>query len=357
MTLRVFEAFAGYGSQAIALKRLARFYPPLKLEFVGISEIDKNAVIAYKAIHGDIRNYGDISAIDWNEVPDFDLFTYSFPCQDISNAGLQRGFTEGSGTRSSLLWECKKAIEAKHPKYLLMENVKALTQKKFMPYFKMWADCLEGYGYKNFWKVLNSKHYGVPQNRERVFMVSIRDDGDNPSYTFPEPFPLQKRLKDILEKEVDESFYLRQEQVQRIVAHCERKVAEGCGFKTNFTDGSSVSGTIKTKEGTREYDTYVKEGLNTEDDGTSRTIKSQYYKTSGANFERSASYGATGVVESTPPKYGNSRLNKMIEDGKINPGKTEWVDAYNQITNDEISGTILTRVDASNHYLINEGGG
>jgi DNA-cytosine methyltransferase len=160
-------------------------------------------------------------------------------CQDISSAGLQRGFIEGSGTRSSLLWECKKAIEAKRPKYLLMENVKALTQKKFMPYFKSWIQYLEKQGYKNFWRVLNAKNFGVPQNRERVFMVSIRDDGDNPSYTFPDPFPLTKRLKDILEKEVDESFYLRQEQVRRIVDHCERKAAEGLGFKTDFSEGDA----------------------------------------------------------------------------------------------------------------------
>jgi DNA (cytosine-5)-methyltransferase 1 len=110
--------------------------PPLQLEFVGISEIEKNAIDAYHALHGDVKNYGDISKIDWNEVPDFDLFTYSFPCQDISNAGLQKGFEEGSGTRSSLLWECRRAIEAKRPKWLLMENVKALMQKKFSPFLR-----------------------------------------------------------------------------------------------------------------------------------------------------------------------------------------------------------------------------
>jgi DNA-cytosine methyltransferase len=155
------------------------------------------------------------------EIPDFDLFTYSFPCTDISNAGTQRGFEEGSGTRSSLLWECRRAIATKRPKYLLMENVNALLQKKFLPHFKIWTDWLEEQGYRNFYQVLNAKDFGVPQNRRRVFMVSIRDDGDNPSYTFPQPFPLKKRLKDILEKEVNEGFYLRQEQVQRIVAHCE----------------------------------------------------------------------------------------------------------------------------------------
>lgn len=102
-------------------------------------------------------NYGDISKIDWTQVPDFDLFTYSFPCTDISAAGLQKGLSKDSGTRSGLLWECEKAIKAKRPKYLLMENVKALVQKKFMPDFKAWLELLDQYGYDTFWQVCNAK--------------------------------------------------------------------------------------------------------------------------------------------------------------------------------------------------------
>lgn len=135
--IRVFEAFAGYGSQAMACKRLQRDFPAeVEFEFVGISEIDRNAIKAYRAVHGDVPGFGDIAQVDWGQVPDFDLLTYSFPCQDISNAGRQRGFSEGSGSRSSLLWECEKAIRAKRPRYLLMENVKALVQRKFMPDFQ-----------------------------------------------------------------------------------------------------------------------------------------------------------------------------------------------------------------------------
>lgn len=119
------------------------------------------------------RNFGDITKIEWEQVPDFDLLTYSFPCQDISTAGKQRGFDEGSGSRSSLLWECARAIEVKRPKFLLMENVKALTFKKHKDNFKRWRDTLEALGYSNYWTVLNAKNFGVPQNRERVFMVSI----------------------------------------------------------------------------------------------------------------------------------------------------------------------------------------
>lgn len=167
--LRVFEAFAGYGSQSMALKRLHRDFPEFDFRVVGFSEIDSSAIAAYHACHGDdIPNYGDISLIDWQDVPDFDLLTYSFPCTDISAAGRQEGFEEGSGTRSSLLWECRKAIEAKHPRYLLMENVKALTQKKFIPHFHKWHQYLSQQGYENFVQLLNATSYDVPQNRESI---------------------------------------------------------------------------------------------------------------------------------------------------------------------------------------------
>ena len=204
--IKVFEAFAGYGSQSMALRRLG-----VDFGVVGISEIDKYAIQAYMAVHGDTPNYGDISKIDWNSVPDFDFLTYSFPCTDISNAGLQKGLEEGSGTRSSLLWECKKAIEAKKPKYLLMENVKALTSKKFIPYLQQWLSYLSSLGYSSYTKVLNSKDYGIPQNRERVFVVSIIG-GSN--FSFPKPFVLKKNLEHILESNVEEYFYLGDEKIR-----------------------------------------------------------------------------------------------------------------------------------------------
>lgn len=256
MTIRVFEAFAGYGSQAMACKRLQRDFPDkVEFEFVGISEIDNCAIAAYKAVHGDTPNFGDISAIDWTQVPDFDLLTYSFPCQDISTAGKQRGFNEGSGSRSSLLWECRRAIEAKRPKYLLMENVKALVHKKFMPEFQRWIDTLAEFGYTNFWQVLNAKDFGTPQNRERVFMVSILGEA---AFEFPKPFPLEKRLRDVLEENVDESYYLRPQQVERILAHTEKHKERGNGFSHKFEDGGGISGTILTAYGNRPTDTMLK---------------------------------------------------------------------------------------------------
>lgn len=214
MKIRVFEAFAGYGSQAMALERLKKDFPEFDYKVVGISEIDKHAIRAYMAVHGETPNFGDISKIDWNNVPDFDLFTYSFPCTDISSAGRQEGLKEGSGTRSSLLWECRKAIEAKKPKYLLMENVKALVSERFIPYYKKWDTYLRMLGYSNFSKVLNAVDYGVPQNRERIFMISILNAEE--SYFFPKAFNLETKLSDILEEEVDEKYYLSDKMVDYI---------------------------------------------------------------------------------------------------------------------------------------------
>ena len=197
--LKVFEAFAGVGSQRMALKNLG-----IEHEVVGICEIDKFALKSYEAIHGDCPNFGDISKIDVNDLPDMDLFTYSFPCQDLSIAGKQKGL--GENTRSGLLYECEKIIEGKRPKYLLLENVKNLVGKKFKSDFDKWLSYLEGLGYTNYWKVLNAKDYGVPQNRERVFVVSILND--NQGYEFPKPIKLTKCIKDILEDDVDEKFYM-----------------------------------------------------------------------------------------------------------------------------------------------------
>lgn len=161
--LRLFEAFAGYGSQALALKKYN-----VPFISVGLAEIDPNAIKAHRALHGDIPNFGDVSLLKVSALPNMDLFTYSFPCQDISNAGKQKGLSEGSGTRSSLLWECERIIRGKLPMVLRMENVKALVGKKNRPDFDRWLNILEELGYNNYWRVVNAKNCGIPQNRERL---------------------------------------------------------------------------------------------------------------------------------------------------------------------------------------------
>lgn len=197
--IKVFEAFAGYGSQSIALRNIGVDY-----EVVAISEIDKYAIQTYEAIHGQVNNLGDISKINIKDIPDHDLFTYSFPCQDISTAGKQRGLS--NNTRSGLLYECEKIIETKKPKYLLLENVKNLVSKRFKTDFDNWLEYLESLGYTNYWKILNAKDFGVPQNRERVFVVSVL--GEHVPFEFPKSIPLTKNIKDMLEDEVDGKYYM-----------------------------------------------------------------------------------------------------------------------------------------------------
>lgn len=147
-------------------------------------------------------------------------------CQDISTAGQQRGIAEGSGTRSSILWECKRAITIKRPKVLLMENVKALVGKKFKPYFDKWLEFLSSQGYTNFWQVMNAKNYGIPQNRERVFCVSVLNC-DKP-YVFPAPIPLEKCLEDMLDDEetIPINYYIDQAKVEQFVKINEKKLTE-----------------------------------------------------------------------------------------------------------------------------------
>lgn len=231
--IKVFESFAGIGTQRMALRNLG-----IEHEVVGISEIDKFALKSYIAIHGDTKNFGDITKIKTEELPNFHLFTYSFPCQDISVAGKQKGLDEESGTRSSLLWECERIIKGKRPKYLLMENVKNLVGKRHKKNFDKWLEILEGYGYTNYWQVLNAKDYGVPQNRERVFCISVLEE--HKPYTFPKPFKLEIRLKDILEDEVDEKYYLTEEQAERLKLN---------DFKSEYNELKSVRlGRIFDKE-------------------------------------------------------------------------------------------------------------
>ena len=235
--LRVFTAFSGYDSQCLALNRLGIDY-----DLVGWSEIDPAAIKAHNALFPQYeeRNYGDISKIDWSQVPDFDLFTYSSPCTDFSNAGQQAGGEEGSGTRSSLLWECRKTILAKKPKYLLFENVKALVSDKFLYLFEKWCKELESYGYVNYYQVLNSKDYGVPQSRERIFMVSIlkADDEPDPYYEFPKPVPLTKCVEDILEDNVPEKYYMKQEVTDRYIDIMNQEYPDEVGEDIELNDES-----------------------------------------------------------------------------------------------------------------------
>lgn len=214
--IRLIELFGGIGAQAKALERLGANF-----EHYRLCEFDKYAVKSYNAIHGTNFDTSDIRELHAEDLGIVEtdkyeyIMTYSFPCQDISNAGLQRGFSRNSGTRSGLLWEVERLLKEmdERPQILLMENVPGVCGTQNERDFNEWLRFLESIGYSNFYKILNAKDYGVPQNRERCFMVSILGDY---WYDFPEPKPLTLRLKDLLEKEVDEKYYLSDEKIARI---------------------------------------------------------------------------------------------------------------------------------------------
>lgn len=193
--ITVISAFSGIGAYEKALYRLGIIH-----KILNYIEINKYASKAYSVLHNvnEEKNLGDITKINPDELDDFDLFVYSPPCQSWSAAGKQEGFKDPRGI---LFFDALRIIQTKKPKYAVMENVKGLTQKKFRYEFETMLKLLEQEGYKNYWKVLNAKDYGVPQNRERVFVISIREDIDI-QFEFPAPVPLRIKLEDVLEKDV-----------------------------------------------------------------------------------------------------------------------------------------------------------
>ena len=215
--IKLLSLFSGIGAFEKALTNLGVQY-----EVVNYCEIDKYASKSYSAIHGipESKNLWDITKVDVLNLPkDIDLLTYGFPCQDISLAGKQKGMfnEDGTLTRSGLFFKALDIIECVKPKIAIAENVKALTSKKFTEEFKIVLDSLEKAGYHNYWQVLNAKDYGIPQNRERVFIVSIRKDIDHYMFEFPKPYILEKRLKDFLEPYADEKYYLSDYLISKIV--------------------------------------------------------------------------------------------------------------------------------------------
>ena len=195
--IKVCTLCSGYDSQMLAMKRIEKDFG-LESELVAWSEIDQIPIKAHNALFPEYadRNLGDMTKIDWTKVEDFDLLTYSTPCTNISVQGRQEGFKKDSGTASSIIWYTEEGIKIKKPKYLLMENVKQMVSKRYIEDFKTWLSVLESYGYKNYYKVLDSANYGIPQHRERIFIVSVLGDEE---YSFPEAIKLDKELYDYLE--------------------------------------------------------------------------------------------------------------------------------------------------------------
>ena len=213
----------------MALENLRKKYG-LEYEVVATCEFDPVPMNGYNAIHGETPNLGDITKVE--HIPDCDLMTYSTPCQDISQAGRQAGMTEGSGTRSALIWEVKRLLlDAKErgrlPKYLVYENVAGVLNQKNIGDFQAWVQFLNDLGYTSSYAIMNAKDYGTPQNRERIFMVSSLG---NEEFVFPAPCPDGRVLKDVLEMDVPDEYYLSEERVAKFEEHRIRQEENGRGF-------------------------------------------------------------------------------------------------------------------------------
>lgn len=251
--IRVLELFAGIGACSKALTNLG-----IEHEIVDAVEIDKYAVKSFNAVHG--TNFEPQDITKWDKDIECDLIMHGSPCQDFSVAGKGAGGDKDSGTRSSLMYETLRIVEKLKPKYVIWENVKNLLSKKHRHNFDAYLDAMTDLGYANNYQVLNAKDYGIPQNRERVFTVSIRKDIYK-GYFFPAPTPLEKRLKDVLEDEVDEKYYLSDERVAGLVASTEKERAKGNGFKFEPIEKEKIAHAISTKAGGRKTDNYIADNL------------------------------------------------------------------------------------------------
>ena len=308
--LTMFEAFSGIGAQRRGLEKtnLFDFY------VVGTSDIDKDAIVEYAAIHHGLttemieaykdypsreemaqyllnrkvgydfqkdvqydwmklveskdskdelrknylaniltKNYGDISSL--KELPYADVLTFSFPCQSISIAGRLEGIKEGE-TRSGLVYEIVRLIETAKdngtlPKYLLLENVANLVGKRFINDFENLNSIFDDLGYNVYWKVINAKHCGIPQNRQRCFAWYIRKDIDTGKFTFPLPFDNGLRLKDVLEKNVDEKYYVNTEKAHNLI----KQLSDKGQLKGQDNDSQTILVKNQATEYTRTIDT------------------------------------------------------------------------------------------------------
>ena len=306
--IRLIELFAGIGSQSKALNNLG-----VDFEHYRICEFDKYAVQSYNAIHGTDFTTSDITKISANDlgVVDTDkycyIMTYSFPCQDLSNAGLGKGMAKGSGTRSGLLWEVERLLDEcdELPQILVMENVPAVISEKNVKHFAKWVEKLESLGYKNKWEILNAKDFGIPQNRERCFMVSFLGDY---YYDFPKTIPLKLRLKDMLEKEVDEKYYLSDKMIRYIMANNEKWTGNNNKSLINKT----IASTLTTGEGTYRCDTsnYISSDFPDNFD-----LKEVYAYDEQNKYVRKDGCVGTLTTDGSSHKHNNRIIEPLVWDG------------------------------------------
>jgi len=264
MKIRLLELFGGIGACSKALERLRIDY-----EIADYVEIDKYAVASFNAMHN--TNFEPQDIVEWNKDIDVDLIFHGSPCQDFSLAGKGAGGDEGSGTRSSLMYETIRIVEKLKPKYVIWENVPNVLSKKHIHNFQNYIQFLDNLGYKSAYEVLNAKDYGIPQNRERLFVVSVLNGrtrdllGLELYFDFPQPIQLKLKLKDLLEEEVDEKYYLSDKMLNYMygVNQRESKFPRRERFEANINrKNQDIANSVTTNAGNRPTDNFVKDNRN-----------------------------------------------------------------------------------------------
>lgn len=269
--LKVLELFGGIGACTATLKRLG-----IDFEVADYVEIDKYAVASYNAINK--TNFEPQDITKWDKDIEVDLIMSGSPCQDFSLAGLGKGGDKGSGTRSSLMYENIRIIEKLKPKYVILENVKNLLSKKHIHNFNAYLEAMEELGYYSYYQVLNAKDYGIPQNRERVFTVSIRKD-INKLFTFPPKQELKLKLKDLLEDEVDEKYFISDAVLNNITSKNQAGYLNG-GSATLVNNQPRVIGGIGEKKSNNNTQYYLQNRIYEDNIAVSVTTSfNPYYET------------------------------------------------------------------------------
>ena len=291
--IKVFSAFAGFDTQFLALREYARWYNRqtkgclIEFKLVGWCEIDKDAIASHNALFPEAKrcHYPDITKINWGKVPDFDILIYSSCCQSLSRAGAQKGMTEGSGTPSSLIWYIRPAIETKRPKVCILENVPPLLETKFEGEFEKWRNAVSRCGYRNTWSTMCAADFGVPQNRKRVFLVSVRNDIKKNIY-FPEPVGCKVQAESLLEENVDEKYYLSEDDAAAFVLNLADKATADFDMPHIYNKGRCVKKIITPS--CQEYNIHVCSTL---------VADKNYGKTNYKKMLSTTHFPRTGVLE------------------------------------------------------------
>lgn len=337
MGLKVLELFGGIGACSKALERLGIDY-----EIADYVEIDKYPVKSFNAMHN--TNFEPQDIREWDKNIEVDLIMHGSPCQDFSLAGKQAGGDEGSGTRSSLMYETIRIVEKLKPKYVIWENVKNLLSKKHIHNFNAYLETMEQLGYTNYYQVLNAKDYGIPQNRERVFTVSIRKD-INKVFTFPQPIELKLKLKDMLEDEVDEKYYLSEKMIKYISATGTANF-KNPDSKINLDVARPLTTDQNKRAGTTNY---LSNELPNNYDLTQVVRKYGVFDTEKSKHQAGSVYDENGLSPTLDTMQGGwrqpcieikskcKRLKSLVEKIEFEEGKVLNMDLYNQTTNENIS--------------------